>query len=208
MFRHGLAAAVHDPDDDHWSDSPPSAVRLREEKTIRPDCILALFIKKSKTFISQQPAAYLFVITTSEEGACCPTTSNWAEGRALRMWGFCKFHRNWQQSRGRRSKSKPQPRGQVSLVWTQREQPGSRHRPTGQAARAQRSTTSDTMAYFGLCLFYNWNLVATITFKLRSAHYVISKQHWNEIHIWKLWFLGPSTWKWWCQRPIYRISIP
>lgn len=82
-----------------------------------------------------------------------------------------------------------------------------RHGPAAQGARARCSTTSDTTAYFGPCLFYNWNLVATITFKLLSAHYVISKQHWNEIRIWKLWFLGPSTWKWWCQRPIYRISI-
>lgn len=29
---------------------------------------------------------------------------------------FWKFHRRWQQSRGKKSKSKPQPRGQVSLV--------------------------------------------------------------------------------------------
>lgn len=64
---------------------------------------------------------------------------------------------------------------------TRREQPGSWHGLAGHAARARCSTTGAATAqiYLGPCLFYNWNLVATITFKWLSGHYVISEQHWN-----------------------------
>lgn len=165
----------------------------RWEERIRPDSILAWFTK-SKTCVLCNCLS-LFAIGARKEGLCSPPTPEWA---VLRMWSFWSFAEE-QQSRGRRAQANPQPGGQVWPAQAQRAQPG-----PGPAARAAAA-----QIYLGPDVFYSQNLVTTITFKwLLNGYCIISKQHWNEILIWKLWILGPSTWKGWCRRPTDRISIP
>lgn len=159
----------------------------RWEERIRPDSILAWFTK-SKTCVS------------------CDSVPHWCQGRTQQpthTWmgtfkgsseavKFLKFH-------GRAAEQREESPGKPSASPGPGAEPGTR--PAARAAAAQ--------IYLGSGVFYSQILVTTITFKwLLNGHYSISKQHWNEILIWKLWFLGPSTWIGWCQRPTDRISIP
>lgn len=120
------------------------------------------------------------VTASGNEGAHCPSTPKWAEGRASRIGSFGKFHRSWHWSRERRSKPTPHPGGHILLVQTLREQPGGPAAGRASLVRKQGHGVQPCAAmaqiYLGPCLFCSWNFVATSKWLL---YYLQTTLKWN-----------------------------